>query len=201
MKESCRRFYFCLPGNEREKADRFIREEDRLRFIAGRLMIRTLASEKLGTDAPEILLTEYGKPYIPAADGFHFNISHSGDLVVLAVSDAPVGVDIEQEVPTEWIELSKTFAAKEREILKKADDPLKCFYRIWTVCEAFSKAVGKGLSLFDEEMPDIDLSHGTVDYRGMTLFFDCRERDGYHLSVCGSTMNLSTEAKCFLTKI
>ena len=77
-KEQYHGFYPFLSPAEREKASRFLREDDRLRFITGRHMIRTLATEKLGLTAPEILLTEYGKPYIGGADDVHFNISHSG---------------------------------------------------------------------------------------------------------------------------
>ena len=65
-----------LSPAEREKADRFLREDDRLRFITGRRMIRTFAAERLGMSAPKILLTEYGKPYIGGAKDFHFSISN-----------------------------------------------------------------------------------------------------------------------------
>ncbi len=186
IKESCARSYPQLPAEEREKADRFLREDDRLRFITGRLMIRKAAAEKAGIGAPEILLTGYGKPYIAGADGFNFNLSHSGDLVVLAVSGSPVGVDIERNDPIEWREISAAFGAKEREMLENADEPLKCFYRIWTVREAFAKAIGTGLQLFDDEQPDIDYDRGTVNYRGRTMYTVSREWDGYTLSLCSA---------------
>jgi 4'-phosphopantetheinyl transferase len=200
MKEWCCQFYHHLPGNEQEKACCFLHEEDRLRFIAGRLMIRALAREICGMPAPEIQLTEYGKPFIRGADGFHFNISHSGDRVVLAVNDTPIGIDIERIVPIEWRELSKFFSQKEREMLRNDTDPLKCFYRIWTVREAFSKAVGKGLPLFEEEEADICFSCGTVAYQGRKLFFDCQEKDGYCLSVCGSTADISADIHDFINR-
>lgn len=50
---------------------------------------------------PEIGLSEHGKPYLN--DGsYEFNISHSHGRIVLALSDAPIGIDIERadrEVP------------------------------------------------------------------------------------------------------
>ena len=67
-KESCARSYPQLPAEEREKADRFLREDDRLRFITGRCMIITLAKERLGISAPEIRLSKNGKPYLAGAD-------------------------------------------------------------------------------------------------------------------------------------
>ena len=44
----------------------------------------------------EIGLGEYGKPYLAAHPGIEFNISHSGLYVVVAVSDVPVGIDVEE---------------------------------------------------------------------------------------------------------
>lgn len=66
--ERCRCFYSYLPQEDREKADRFLREDDRLRFITGRCMIITLAKERLGISAPEIRLSKNGKPYLAGAD-------------------------------------------------------------------------------------------------------------------------------------
>ena len=153
--EMCRTLYTGLSPAEREKADRFLREDDRLRFITGRRMIRTFAAERLGMSAPKILLTEYGKPYIGGAKDFHFSISHSGHLVVIAVSDSPVGIDIEQHIPVEWRELSDTFTPVEREMLGRAADP------------------------------DIDYSGGTVRYNEKTLHFTAWEKEDYSVCVCG----------------
>jgi len=183
--EMCRTLYTGLSHAEREKADRFLREDDRLRFITGRRMIRTFAAERLGMSAPKILLTEYGKPYIGGAKDFHFSISHSGHLVVIAVSDSPVGIDIEQHIPVEWRELSDTFTPVEREMLGRAADPVSCFYRIWTIREAFAKEEGIGLPLFDEADPDIDYSGGTVRYNEKTLHFTAWEKEDYSVCVCG----------------
>ena len=186
ISERCDRIYPLLSCEEREKADWFLHREDRLRFITGRLMIRTLAEERLGNAYPEISLTEYGKPYIAGAEGFHFNISHSGSFVVLALSDSPVGVDTEQIVPIEWQDIAETFSPSEREMIDNADDPLRCFYRIWTVREAFSKEEGIGLSLFENEQPEIGYNSGTVNYRGKTLYFNVWEKDGHSVCVCGA---------------
>ena len=187
IKESCEQILKRLSYEEREKAARFLHEEDRLRFITGRLMIRTLAPEKFGIDAPRIRLTEYGKPYISGTDKAHFNISHSGDLVALAISAAPIGVDIERQIPTQWREIAQTFCASERQTLNISSEPLRCFYRIWTEREAFAKAVGEGIPLFDNEQPDIDHDRGIVHYHGETFYLASEEIDDYSLCVCSCT--------------
>ncbi|MDR3354554.1 MAG: hypothetical protein LBO21_05905, partial [Synergistaceae bacterium] len=67
------------------KISRLAREKDRLRSLAGALLLY----EILG--APKILYGEHGKPYIPG--GPNFSLSHSADYAVLAVDREPVGVD------------------------------------------------------------------------------------------------------------
>lgn len=44
---------------------------------------------------PAIYETEHGKPYL-SDHSYEFNISHSHGRIVLALSDAPVGIDIER---------------------------------------------------------------------------------------------------------
>lgn len=184
VKERCYRFFPRLTDEERKKADRFLHEDDRLRSVAGRLMINTIAAGKLGTSAPVISLTEYGKPYIAGAEGFHFNLSHSGKYVVLAVSDAPVGIDIEQVIPTAWQDIAQTFGAAERGMLNSSADPLNCFYRIWTAREAFAKEEGIGLTLFDDSTPELDHARGIVEWHGRKLRLFTEEMNGHILSVC-----------------
>ena len=72
------------------------------------------------------------------------------------MSDFPVGIDAEKRVPIEWRDIAGSFSPTEREMLDNADDPLRCFYRIWTIREAFAKEEGTGLSLYENSLPDID---------------------------------------------
>ena len=80
-----------LPEERREKALRIRREEARLRSIGASLLLRAAGIE------PPFACGEHGKPYIPG--GPHFSLTHSGTLAALAVSDTPVGLDIEKIAP------------------------------------------------------------------------------------------------------
>ena len=80
-----------LPEERREKALRIRREEARLRSIGASLLLRAAWLE------PPFACGEHGKPYIPG--GPHFSLTHSGTLAALAVSDTPVGLDIEKIAP------------------------------------------------------------------------------------------------------
>ncbi len=87
-----------LSDPERARADRFIHERDRIRFISGRSRLREILSDLVGTAAATLPLAEglNGKPMLP--DGPVFNLSHAAGMAALAVTaDTSVwlGVDIE----------------------------------------------------------------------------------------------------------
>ena len=102
-------------------------------------------------EAPSQIVFEYneqGKPYIES--GVQFNMSHSGDYVVLAISDRAVGIDIER-IRHNKLSVAKRFFCEEEyeDILNAGDehDRELRFLEYWTMKEAYVKYLGKGLSV------------------------------------------------------
>jgi hypothetical protein len=95
-------------------------------------------------DAPEIMRDANGKPQL-VGGAAHFNVSHSGELALVAVSDAPVGVDIEQD---RAIADPDAFA---RRLRFETTDPRELM-RLWCRKEAWLKARGIGLAGVTERM-------------------------------------------------
>lgn len=91
---------------------------------------------------------EKGKPFIADKENIFFNISHSGDYVVCAVSDREIGIDIEKRAKAR-MEVAGRFFHK-REVLALnalADDERNnLFYDYWSVKESFLKYIGTGLA-------------------------------------------------------
>ncbi|MCP5045765.1 MAG: 4'-phosphopantetheinyl transferase superfamily protein [bacterium] len=130
------------------KLRRFVREEDLIRGLFGDLMIRDLIRQKTGLANHQIEFdsNEYGKPALRNRQDFHFNISHSGDWVVAAIDENPVGIDIEE---IQHIDLSISrdyFSPDEHKDLMTSHDRQAYFFTLWSLKESYIKILGKGLS-------------------------------------------------------
>ncbi len=140
-----------LDAVERRRAERFLREDDRRRYVRAHAAMRRILAQEAACRPERLVFVagEYGKPAL--ADGsVRFNLSHSGDHAVLATSfEVEVGVDIEiRAIDTQRIARlvlaegeMKAFAAL------PADVQEAVFLRAWTRKEAVLKAVGCGLTL------------------------------------------------------
>ena len=142
-----------LSADERRHLEGYRIREAAERYVITRALIRAVLSDRLGVPAPSITVrrTDTGKPVVTG--GVHFNVSHSGDLVLLAVCERrAVGVDVERKRPVVKVEaLAKRWLSDaERENLARLRDlgidESDSFLRIWSLKEAQLKALGVGIS-------------------------------------------------------
>jgi 4'-phosphopantetheinyl transferase len=145
------RFVRTLSDEERRRAERFRFERDRSRFVLARGILRTLLAE-YSQCPPEALVFRYGahgKPYVETYP-FHFNLSHSGDIAVYAVSQwCRVGTDVELIRPVSDLEsiARRMFTQREMAALQATppESRTALFFRVWTRKESVLKGVGSGL--------------------------------------------------------
>lgn len=138
-----------------------------------------------------LLLTDYGKPYLPAEINMQFNISHSGNWVVCAIDDKAIGIDIELMQEADILGIAKDFfSLEEYDLLLNADNDIRkeLFYGIWTLKESYIKALGKGLSIKLNSFSIIK-ANGTIDYNTQMQHEQCYFKQynidaSYKLSVC-----------------
>ena len=142
-------FYF-LNDQEKAIAQRFRFDEDRMRFSVSRQSLRLLLSRYLSVQPLDIILSaeKNQKPFIISPSSrIHFNISHSGGWILIAVATEELGIDIEladEEFSYEEI-LSEHFNPEEGNFIIKASNPAQAFFYLWTRKEALTKAWGTGL--------------------------------------------------------
>lgn len=142
-------YFSLLSADERERANRFRQEQDWLRFVVFRAMLRTLVGRYLDRD-PSAITFQYGERGKPAISdgGIHFNLSHSHDLAVYAFGIGELGVDVEWIREVEIEAIARRFFTKEECAWILANDtPAHAFFDCWTRKEAFIKAEGGGLSI------------------------------------------------------
>jgi 4'-phosphopantetheinyl transferase len=142
-----------LPRGEKDRANRFLRAEDRALFALTRGTLRYLLSKATGVPADKIAFAEgpYGKPRLAGTKGPHFNVSHSGCWALIGFSGSrDIGVDIEfMRAAGGELDLARSFftAAEYRSLKGLANGSLlSSFYKIWTCKEAVLKAIGSGIS-------------------------------------------------------
>ncbi|MCD0489815.1 4'-phosphopantetheinyl transferase superfamily protein [Pedobacter sp. MC2016-14] len=167
-----------LDENERARAFSYRRPEDMQRFVLGRAILKELLGRVLNMDAGkvEICYGLNGKPELKTPENIHFNVSHSGNLVLIAFSECEIGVDVE------WSDEGFDFKDVLPDYFSKADigyileeDSCSRFFECWTKKEALAKASGLGIGQdnFKTGTPELPI-------KSMKL------NDAYWLSVAGT---------------
>jgi 4'-phosphopantetheinyl transferase len=144
-----------LCDMEQRRAARFRFERDRRRYIVARARLRQLLAAHLDV-RPECVEFRYGANGKPAlaprftATGWHFNVSHCGELAVFALSsEGEVGVDVEaiREVRDADAIAARVFSRRENDAYRalSADEKPLAFLQLWTRKEACVKLLGEGL--------------------------------------------------------
>jgi 4'-phosphopantetheinyl transferase len=145
-----------LSPEERERADRFVFDRHRIRYIRARAALRALLGRHLAIRPEDVRLDTApgGKPFLAGTTAsLHFNVSHSGDLALIALTKVgEVGVDLEGVRPRadDWVALARRyFAAEEVAALERYSptERVQAFFRLWTRKEAIVKLLGDGLRL------------------------------------------------------
>lgn len=127
----------------------FFHLADAYRTLIGELLIKHVLYKRKEKRVKDITIGKnaYGKPYFPDYPSIQFNISHSGDLIVCAVNDQQVGIDVEKVKAFDLCMAKQLFTEFEYwEILAAENKSLAC-YDYWTMKESYVKALGKGLAI------------------------------------------------------
>ena len=144
--------------------------EDKCRCIAAGLLLNyALRQEKVGNHS-EIVMVDIikacdgydksydykikyqkkGKPYFKDYKELNFNITHSGKYVACAISDKPIGIDMEGNRKDVCSVARRFFNKDESEWVCMAEsesEQKERFLKIWTFKEAYSKMTGDGIAL------------------------------------------------------
>ncbi|WP_299258164.1 4'-phosphopantetheinyl transferase superfamily protein [uncultured Aquimarina sp.] len=135
-----------LPEKFQNEVFKYRRWQDRYNCLIGKLLVYLGHYLFCGSslEFSRFLKDSYGKPYLKDSN-IHFNISHSGNTAVCGFSKQEIGVDIEEINDLDVTMFNSVFNLDEMQKINK--DGASRFYEFWTVKEAVSKAIGKGLGI------------------------------------------------------
>ena len=170
---------FRLPWAERrEQVIRFRFEKDR-RLCLGAGLLLAHALRDAGISDLDLGRLSDGKPVLKNNPDVHFNLSHSGTLAVCAVSDQPVGADVERIQKPDAGVAALCFQTAEQEWINQSAAPDRAFTRLWTRKESYLKLIGTGLL----RSPDaVSVLPGTNQPEGVRFFET--EQNGHLICVC-----------------
>ena len=155
--DSLKRLEATLSADEIQRADRFHFQGHKDRFIAAHGCLRDILARYHHWEPGQLTFSanDHGKPALSADPSEHkmdFNLSHSGDLALVAVTwERKVGVDLErirQGISAQVIAQQYFSKSEVAELLGLPSEQREIgFFNCWTRKEAYIKAQGLGLSL------------------------------------------------------
>jgi 4'-phosphopantetheinyl transferase len=155
-----------LDKTELYRAERYHFEKDRNRFIICRALLKLILAKQMDTNVSDLKIgTEVNKkPYLISDNQVKFNLSHTDDLAIIALSNKDVGIDLEyQKQDFDFKEvLTHVYSNEEINTILKSENQRYTFYKFWTRKEAIVKAIGTGINEHLLMVPAID-GHHKVD--------------------------------------
>lgn len=193
--------YRKVTNERRKKTDSYHFHKDRELSLGAELLLM-LGLERLGMNPKEMRYHygENGKPYLWGSQNVYFNLSHSEQIAICAISSQEIGCDVEK-ISYVNLELAKRFfftteyerIAAEKTVESRRD----MFFRLWTLKESYIKMTGLGMSLpmnsFGIHFSAEGISVKQERNHKMCYFQEFNLRQNYKCSVCGLDSEIGTK--------
>ncbi len=141
--EHIHHIFHKLNAVDRQRSTAFVKENDRIRFFAGRYLLDIYLHDlSISETLLQIQADEFKRPRLPETT---FSISHSENWVAVAAGkyDLSIGIDLEVCAPLCVTDYIEPFNQEEREYILE-ENTLSRFYHAWTKKESGLKGIGKG---------------------------------------------------------
>lgn len=145
------------------------------RTIAYKLLVECLQESGLYSEMPHICYSEKGQPFLSNYPSLFLSISHCKVAVAVAVSDRPIGIDVESVRSYKPGLVDRSFSTLEKQEIELSPNRDLSFTRLWTRKEAYLKLIGTGITGFDN-LQSIPPSTANIETRQLS--------NGAILSIC-----------------
>lgn len=176
------KWYKSLSEKRIEKIKRLKKTAQKAQSIGAELLLNYAVNNSVKMPV-KWDIDENGKLYLTEHEGIYVNLSHSADYAVCAVSDKPIGVDIQYCRECDMKMAKRFFTAEEADFINNSKNKNSAFFEIWTKKESFLKAIGKGITM---PLNCFSVLSDKIEYNGEVYSF--REysvsQSGYKLFIC-----------------
>lgn len=183
MPTDWQRYLPFLENDVVQRIGRMRKKEDQLRTVCAHLLTKMMLVTTYEMELSEIRFTKDSNGKYQLGQDLHFNLSHSGSYVACAISDFPVGIDVEQQVTRDFSLFQTLWSEEENHFYKLLEQ--EAFYALWTAKESYGKYKGFGLhdSLMEATIrQDGSIHHPASRVKARTIpFFPA---PGYSAAVC-----------------
>lgn len=176
-----------LPLQMKQRILRYTDWQQRQLRICGKLLLQKVLSDTGSAKTlDDVRYDIWNKPYIPG--GWQFNIAHSGNIAICAITDGDtVGIDIEKVQNIDIDEMQDYFTANEWKWLQDSKDKSDAFCQLWVRKESLLKAIGRGV---DIPFSSIDAMDNKVIFDETTFFIhDINIEVDYKISYSNELIN------------
>ncbi|MCM1528827.1 MAG: 4'-phosphopantetheinyl transferase superfamily protein [Alistipes sp.] len=157
------------------------------------LLCQCLKRRGIAFSEADVLKGAHGKPYLPAHPELSFNISHAEGIAACIVSDRECGIDCEPVRQYRPNVMRRAFSEGEIALIENSDEEERdlLFFRLWTLKEAYIKAIGTGLS-FPMKEAEFSFCGGRIitDIQGFSFRQYTAGNNSFVISVCESMNKL-----------
>ncbi|MCQ2521633.1 MAG: 4'-phosphopantetheinyl transferase superfamily protein [Lachnospiraceae bacterium] len=193
-----------LPSYRIERIMRFAKDGDKARGILAGLLLQYGYRDYTGhvtAELPEVSYGVHEKPFFVGKENVQFNLSHSGNYVVCAFSEYPIGVDVQEIKPLKEHFIKRVYSEEEQAYVRSQPASVQndAYMRLYAFKEALVKYTGEGMSRHFAELYVLPfLQQGTANAEGKCLYGqEITELTGYAFAIVGEDAVL---AECALQK-
>ncbi len=147
--------YVCYISKKRAtKIEKYISNHNKITSLLTEMLLRYCLTcfYKVTIDDIKFIYNENQKPSIIGKENLHFSISHSCSIIGVAVSDHPIGLDLEVQRVIN-LDIAKEFYSLEEccQIFKRGNNIYKDFFKVWTQKESRLKLFGENFLSLTEK--------------------------------------------------
>ena len=177
--------YNSVSKNRQKKIDFYRFDKDKKLSAGAYLLLKKLLIDEKITK-PLFKTGKYGKAYISNYENIYFNLSHSGKMVLCAISDMEVGADIEYIDSKIDLNIAKHyFYNSEYENIMNSKNHAYEFFKYWVLKESYMKYTGLGMNLNLDSFEIIINNEIKLKNDNKNLIFNLFNIENYMVGMAG----------------